>query len=219
MTIDQMSIRFKTFAEAECRGSSHLYEYLALRIAEDSDLLHLAAEAPVGQPAPNLLFGAVHFLLLRGRDHSLREYYPSIVEDAKEVQASFPHFKDFCSLYSEEITSILKTKLVQTNEVRRCAYLYPIFCYIYSQVRTPLSLIEIGTSAGLQLLWDQYSYSYGSGELYGNKEATVLLQSEVRQGSEPFLLKESPSVDSRVGFDLHINDVTKNEDALWLKAR
>ncbi|MGR6008539.1 DUF2332 family protein [Bacillus cereus] len=35
----------------------------------------------------------------------------------------------------------------------------PSFNYIFNKVNKPLALIEIGTSSGLQLFWDQYSYS------------------------------------------------------------
>lgn len=89
----------------------------------------------------------------------LSNYYHSIVENPQKAEGVFLPFRDFCHRYREEIISILKNKLVQTNEVRRCTYLYPSFCYIYSKVNKPLSFIEIGTSSGLQLLWDQYCYS------------------------------------------------------------
>lgn len=71
---------------------------------------------------------------------------------------------------------------------------------------------------GLQLLWDQYSYSYETQKIYGNKEADVHIQGEVREGSVPFLLEESPPVASRTGVDLHINDLSKSEDRRWLEA-
>lgn len=166
----QFSERFKNFAYRECRGSSELYEYLSLKIADDEELLQLSSYARSGQPTPNLFFGAVHYLLLKGTEHSLKNYYPSVVEFPKDKVDSFPHFRSFCQLYREEIIVILKTKLVQTNEVRRCGYLYPCFSHIYSQTNKPLSLIEIGTSAGFQLLWDKYYYSYGSDGSFGNSK-------------------------------------------------
>lgn len=154
MDITQLSLRFKRFAVNECHGSSDLYEFLSHKIANDEDLLELCLNAKAGQPVPNLFLSAVHFLLLNGKNHSLKEYYQSIVEHPQNPQKSFDHFKDFCRLYREDIISLISRKLVQTNEVRRCAYLYPSFCCIYEMVKKPLALIEIGTSAGLQLLWD-----------------------------------------------------------------
>ncbi|WP_090996969.1 DUF2332 domain-containing protein [Bacillus sp. 491mf] len=214
----QLSERFKNFAKLECNGSSELYEYLSTEISEDDELLELCMNFREGQPVPNLLLGAVHYLLLKGEDHVLKEYYPSITKNPREVEDSFVHFKDFCQVYKDEIISLLKSKLVQTNEVRRCAYLYPIFCYIYSVVKKPLSLIEIGTSAGLQLLWDKYSYSYGTNEGYGDKNSHVHITSEIKGNSVPQFLLTSPPVASKVGLDLHISDLNNFEDYLWLKA-
>ncbi|WP_100011172.1 DUF2332 domain-containing protein [Lentibacillus sediminis] len=213
-----ISHRFKTFAHDECRGSSQLYEDLSLNIAEDDILLKLCEHAGEGQPVPNLLFGAVHYLLMEGKQHELRKFYQSLVPYPEDADGSFLYFRDFCHTYYEEILRLLENKLVQTNEVRRCSFLYPSFCYIYELAKRPLALVEIGTSAGLQLLWDKYSYSYGTDERYGNERADVHIRGEVSGSSVPFLLEESPPVASRTGVDLHINDLRKLEDRRWLEA-
>src|SRR5699024_2083466 len=131
ITHEILSKRFLHFANMECKGSSPLYEYLSMEIAEDNELLTIASKAGKGQPAPNLFFGAVHFLLHGGKEHLLKDFYPSITVNPKLYEAAFPVFKDFCITYRSEIEVVLKTRLVQTNEVRRCAYLYPVFCTIY----------------------------------------------------------------------------------------
>lgn len=218
MDKDQLSQKFINFAVNECKGSSKLYEFLSLKIAEDDEILDLCMNARDGQPIPNLLFAAVHYLLLKGKEHVLREYYQSIVVSHQEVDASFAEFKDFCTVFRDEISSILKSKIVQTNEVRRCAYLYPSFCYIFNMVNKPLSLIEIGTSAGLQLLWDTYRYSYGNNQVYGNKQSNVHIRSEIIGDNPPFILTNSPPVVSRLGLDLHISDLRDPDDYLWLKS-
>ncbi|WP_090832436.1 MULTISPECIES: DUF2332 domain-containing protein [unclassified Bacillus (in: firmicutes)] len=216
--MNQLSERFLQFAKKECRGSSELYEYLSMQIAQDDEVLYLCEHVQKGQPVPNLLFGAVHYLLLKGKDHTLKEYYQSLVKEPKSIECSFPIFKEFCMTFKEEVISILQTKLVQTNEVRRCAYLYPAFCYIYERMKKPLALVEIGTSAGLQLLWDQYSYSYGTGTTYGNRSSNVHITSEIRSSYDPLLFLTAPPVTQRIGLDLHVNDVSNEENFLWLKA-
>lgn len=210
---------FTTFAIRECKGSSILYEQLSEQIAADDELLELASYARPGQPVPNLFFGAVHYLLLKGHNHKLREYYRSIVNKPRDAAAAFPYFRDFCLNYRHEIIPILKNKLVQTNEVRRCSYLYPAFCYIYKKTKRPLALIEIGTSAGLQLLWDQYGYSYNSDkEVYGEALSELIITTEMQGANPPILLKQSPPVTTRIGIDLHINDINNADDYLWLKS-
>lgn len=119
MDKSQLSLRFTNFANIECKGSSQLYEVLSRKIAEDDEILEICSFARVGQPVPNMLLGAVHYLLLKGKDHLLKEYYPSMVPNPKEIEGAFVHFKDFCQIYRNEIISLLKIKLVQTNEVRR----------------------------------------------------------------------------------------------------
>jgi len=218
---NQLKQRFKQFAKNECDNSSRLYEYLSLKIADDEEILDLCSFAEGGQPIPNLLFGSIHYLLMNGKHHPLEEFFPSLVKTPKKLEDSYPYFQDFCKKFRKEIIHLIQTKIVQTNEVRRCAYLYPSFSYIYQMVNKPISLIEIGTSAGLQLLWDQYKYTYSSSEtIYGNKKSNVLIGSEVKDNGPTILplLDIVPPVVDRYGIDLHVNDLSNEEDYLWLKA-
>ncbi|MFH0070887.1 DUF2332 domain-containing protein [Peribacillus sp. NPDC056705] len=217
MDMERLANVFSHFAERECNGSSDLYEFLAGEIAGDEEVLQVAGWASPGQPIPNLLFGAVQYLLLQGKGERLQAYYPGLVEQPLDIRASYTCFRTFVLQHREEIISILQSKRVQTNEVRRCAYLYPVFCSIYDKMQRPLALIELGTSAGLQLLWDQYGYAYGQNERYGGADSKVLLQSEIR-GHQPLLLPQSPPVVYRMGVDLHVNDVRHPEDYLWLRS-
>lgn len=209
---------FRHFAERECPGSSVFYEYLSRHIADDEEVLQVATFVPAGQPVPNMLFGAVQYLLLQGEGPELRVYYPGLVEHPKEMSSCYPHFRSFVLKHQADIIGILESKRVQTNEVRRCAYLYPVFCSIYDKVRKPLALVELGTSAGLQLLCDQYSYSYGGAESYGLAGSKVHITSEIRGSRTPFLLASSPPVVYRMGIDLHVNDVRNPEHLLWLRS-
>lgn len=215
---NEISRKFRRFAIDECRESSPLYEFLSLRIADDAELIELASSANKGQPVPNLFLGAVHYLLLKGKKHPLSEFYPSISNNPERGENAFPAFVDFCKNYSCEIIDLLENKIVQTNEVRRCSYLYPVFSHIYQMTNKPLALIEIGTSAGLQLFVDHYRYSYGTKEIYGNPVSDVLLSSQIKGGKSWLQHMNQPEVATRIGVDLHINDVRNAEDYLWLKA-
>ena len=215
---NDISIKFKRFAIHECKGSSPLYESLSLKIADDSEMLELASEARAGQPVPNLLFGAVHYLIMKGYSHPLAEFYPSMTQQLLPTENIYPVFVDFCRQYSDKIIEQLRNKIVQTNEVNRCSYLYPVLSHIFKMANKPLALIEIGTSAGLQLFVDKYSYSFATEEVFGNPESEVHLKSEIR--GDKSLLNSCTHFDvaTRIGIDLHINDVRNTEDYLWLKA-
>lgn len=218
LSANHLAEKFRDFAINECRNSSPLYEFLAMKIAEDEEVLSLASKARDGQPIPNLLFGAVHYLLLKGNEHELREFYPSLVKNPRKFEDSINYFRDFCVQKSNEINEILTNKIVQTNEVRRCSYLYPAFSYIYRKTQKPLALIEIGTSAGLQLFVEKYRYSYGTERNYGSEDSGVHISAEIRGKHNPLDQLSKFKVASRVGIDLHLNDVSNDEDFLWLKA-
>ena len=216
---DFLVSRFRHFSELECRGSSKLYEHIAAEIAHDQDLLELASHAQPRQPVPNMLFAAVHYLLLAGADHELRWFYPNLVGETAGKEPAFSPFKEFCILYRSEIIQLLQTRRGQTNEVRRCAYLYPVFCEIHRQLEKPLALFEIGTASGLQLLWDHYSYTYGDERMaFGAKGSTVQIDSEIRGAKKPFLSHKPPPVAWRAGADISIVDLATDDDFLWLRA-
>jgi len=84
--------------------------------------------------------------------------------------------------------------------------------------KKPLALIEIGTSAGLQLLVDKYKYSYGTEQNYGFENSGVHISAEIRGDYTPLNQLSNFNVASRIGIDLHINDVSDEEDYLWLKS-
>jgi hypothetical protein len=75
---EALAERFRHFGEQECRGSSPLYERLSLAAARDPEVLGLLAAGQGSQRRPNLLFAAVHYLLLRGDPHPLGRFYPSL---------------------------------------------------------------------------------------------------------------------------------------------
>ena len=107
---------------------------------------------------------------------------------------------------------------VQTNEVQRCWALLP--CFLEAARRLDAStvdLIELGTSAGLLLLWDQYHYRYDAGE-WGPEDAALELSAEERGRVPGELLARELLVRDRVGLDLEPVDVTTDEGALLLRS-
>ncbi|SFI28565.1 hypothetical protein SAMN02799624_00122 [Paenibacillus sp. UNC496MF] len=209
---------FRYFAERCFRGSSPLYERLSLAVAEDPELLELASKAQPGQLPPNMLFGAVHDLLLRGDEHPLRYFYPSLTPNPGDPELAVRPFKAYCRARRGALARLIGTRRVQTNEVNRCAFLYPAFCLIHRDAGKPLALVEAGASAGLNLLWDRYAYDYGTGGSCGSPFPALALKSEPRGGTMPFLCRRSPPVAARVGIDLRVSDLRREDDYRWLQA-
>src|SRR5689334_7244067 len=117
--------KLRDFFEIVCKGQSPLYEAISRRMLDDADLLEIMRQTPASQPGPNLIFAAVHFLLLRGTEHELRQFYGTCVADPRPAGDAWPAFQSFCRAQREQIIPLLQTGRVQTNEVRRCSYLFP----------------------------------------------------------------------------------------------
>ena len=219
-----LASRFRNFAMSEAQETSPLYHALALGIAEDEALLALAAECRAGQPPANLLLAAVHYLLLNGVEHPLAAWYPNLTANPAPAATAFPPFRDFCLNFEESLRPLLHTRLVQTNELRRSAYLVPALSLVRQLARMPVALIEIGASAGLNLLLDRYAYHYqvpGSqpAELVaGDPHSPVTIDCMVDKGpSVPFPL-QLPVIASRTGIDLHPVNLRNTGERRWLQA-
>lgn len=202
--------RFEQFGAKECAEESPLYARLSAAVARDPELLDLASKAPAGQPPPNLLFAAVHYLLLKGDEHALAAFYPSL--DGAGGADPAPAFADFCRKRREDIEPILSTRRVQTNEVRRCA---PLVMALSRIAAGPMALIDVGASAGLNLLFDKFGYTIG-GEPLGDLGAPVQISATVR-GPAP-RIDAMPTVVQRMGIDVAPLDVRNLDDTIWLRA-
>ena len=218
--VDDLAARFRRFAERECAGISPLYHALALETARDSELLELASKARAGQPQPNMLLAAVHALLLgRHGDDPLAAFYPSLTAAARTPDEAFPVFRDFCLRQRAAIAEILAARLVSTNEVARSACLLPGFVLLAHRLGAPLHLVEVGASAGLNLLWDRYGYDYGAGGTAGDSAAPLVLRCDLRgDDALPELPAALPEVASRCGIDPQPLDPGDLADGAWLRA-
>jgi hypothetical protein len=205
--------RLRRFADIAEPGSP-ISARLARGMADSPVALDILAEAPHGQPAANILLAAVHFLLLGGADHPLRDHYPSVVE-TPVAGDPLPDFEDFCRSEHQTLMEIVSTRTVQTNEVRRCVALRPAIAHATAGAEA-ISLIEIGPSAGLNLLLDRYRYDYGGGLTSGPDDASLMLTT-TRRAAGPLPL-ELPPITWRTGIDLHPLDVQDDEDMRWARA-
>jgi hypothetical protein len=212
--------RFVRFADQECGDYAPFYARLARGIADDAELLAIAAHTRSGQQAPNLLLAAVHDLLLRGSDHALGAFYPGVTHlTAVPSGDPMPAFRSFCRDYRAVLIDLVSTRLVQTNEPQRCTLLLPAFATVARLAGgMPLALIEVGASAGLNLLFDRYGYDYGPGRSAGDPSATVRFTCALRGEVRPPIHAEMPAVAARVGLDLHPIQADDPEAVRWLRA-
>ena len=217
--LDKVSESFRFYANTIYLDRSPLYVNLAMRAAEDPELLKIAAQASEKHALPNLFFAAVHFLLLKGEHHQLSAFYPSLNKTTRHYDYVYPYFRNFVLEHELEIRDIIGTRSVQTNEVARCAILVPAFEIVYRQSgKRPLALIEIGSSAGLTLLWDSYHYRYNETLQSGPLSSPVQIECELRGATEPPIPNSFPEIAWRQGIDFNPIDLNNPENVLWLRA-
>ncbi len=217
---------FHRFARVEAPDlASPMYAELAYGVSLDHELLALAAQKRRRQPAPNMLFAAVQYLLLSGGEyasHPLSAYYPIVSGSERPMEPAFPVFREFCLDQRDEILELIQNRRTQTNVVRRCTCLLPAFSMVQAESNRPLALIDIGASAGLNLNVDRYRYRYMRGgqqeASWGRIEARVALEAELR-GSGPLPpLADELAVQFRGGIDINPIDLTNEAELRWLQA-
>jgi len=166
---------------------------------------------PFADGLPLRFAGALHALVLTGADPGLAALYPPHAADIDTVwqaveaamSARPEHFADYLA------------RAPQTNEVRRSALLLPGFVAIARATGLKLRLLEIGASAGLNQLWDQYRYRYAD-KGWGDPASPVTLECEWR--GAPFDLGGPVPVASRVACDRAPIDIADPAQRVHLRA-
>ena len=164
------------------------------------------------------LMGAVHRLVLEGRVPRLDPHYPSVGGDG-DAAAAWPPFREALAEYRPEVRQLV-ARGCQTNEVGRSAALLGGFLEVAHRTGLPLRILEIGASAGLNLLWDRYRYESGKtgepGEAgWGDELSAVRF---VHFFEVPPPLDRSAEIEERKGCDLEPIDPTSEEGSLSLRS-
>nr|MBA3367715.1 DUF2332 domain-containing protein [Geodermatophilaceae bacterium] len=217
---DDLAGMFRRWGE-QLLDSLPVYGRIASGVADDAAVRNLMLAAPLEQRQPVLLMAVVHHLLLGGADHPLSQWYPTVGgradADAETDTDPYVDFRDFVLGRRSEISELLATRSTQTNEIGRCSVLRPAWAVVVEEVRAPLGLIELGTSAGLNLLVDRWAYSYSpEGPRFGDPDQDVLVEAQSRGARLP--APGSLPIGSRVGIDLQPIDVRDEEAVRWLLA-
>jgi hypothetical protein len=206
---EELATFFRAFADYSLAGYAPQYEAMVRAAADNPEVISLVASSPAESHVPNNLHAAARFLLLSGIDHPLAAAYePGFDGDIGSL------FCDLVLSHPEEIVELLTTRYVQTNEVNRTAAIAPLLNLIAARERAGLALIDIGCSAGLNLLLDRYRIEVGNVSL-GPADARLRLEAESR-GADA--LVEPAEIAWRRGVDRNPIDVTDLDEARWLES-
>ena len=144
----------------------------------------------------------------RRREPALADIY------AGRSSAPAAPFRHLCLEHSRPSSSV-NSRTVQTNEVGRSALLGPALTWAAGG--EPVQLVDVGCSAGLNLLCDRYRLDYGGHGVSGPDDLRSGSIAEVVAGSPP-VPPRPPVISGRVGIDLDPPDLTDPDDTRWLLA-
>jgi hypothetical protein len=182
------------YAELAASSDSPCFTEWALGVAGDAEVRRWLETLPEDKRQPNLVFAAARW-------HG--------------VPAPGPYAGLRAALLGDDgrIRATILARATQTNEAGRLATLVPAFAMLARG--EPVSLVEVGASAGLCLYPDRWGYEWITPEgIRTAGPADPTLRCVVR-GAAP-LPDAPPAVAWRGGVDLHPLDVTDADQVAWL---
>lgn len=223
---DPVGASFKKFLR-KAEGYGGRYAVFARAVLDDSDLLAIASHAR--GPIADLMMAVVQFTV---RAHDDRQYMVLFDEKlpGEATEGFLQHlFRECCFKYRAEISESLGARRLQTNDPGRNAALVVGLGEVARRRGRlePVRLIDVGASAGFQLIFDRFEYSFsalGAEVCRISKPGVFSPESGARiatrvHGSWSGKLPETiPDIIGRVGVDQHPLDVASAEARLWCRS-
>lgn len=202
---------------AHAGNSQHLYGYAMRGMADDWEaggptrmVCRGYEDAPRGSVIQLRLLAGIFRLVLTDRAPELTPYYPCLGGTEPAAHA-WPVMRAVMADHLTELNQAL-TVAPQTNEVGRAAALLAgLFDLVAASGKRRIHLLELGASAGLNLLLDHYAFS-GSDWRFGPASSPVQLTGAIHGPVRPELF----DVVARRGCDLHPVDAGTAEGQLLL---
>jgi hypothetical protein len=197
---------------------SPMYAELLRRMADNAEaggatwkLLAEHSTAGLDAAYPLRVLGGAHRLALTGRAPDLARHFPSTDGDG-DVEGAWDALRAILSSPPPEVLDAL-TRPPQTNEVGRSASLIGGFLIVAAETRRPVRALEIGSSAGLNLRFDQYRYEQHH-RGFGPEDSRVRFTGLWDDGEPPF---DAPlEVVERRGCDVDPIDAGSDEGRITL---
>ncbi|MBI2705586.1 MAG: DUF2332 domain-containing protein [Actinobacteria bacterium] len=189
-------------------------------LAEDNELLTVAAEIPPDRLPALLFVASVLYLADRYPEEPFAAYLPST--DVRTLLVVDGHFAEryraFCLQHRQELAAVWSDRTYQMNEVARCAQIASALGVLNDLAPgRQVAIVDIGTGAGFGLLADHYEYRFSDGLRMGPPTSAMQITCDLTGTLSP-RCHRLPVIADRVGIDLHPIDVNDTEACAWLKA-
>jgi hypothetical protein len=216
--LQALARRFEDFAAHDCTGDP-LYVALCRLLAKRPAALALVLTAAAAQRKPNLLLAALHARVLASGAPTLSPYYAS----AGGTRAPDPGLGAALDAALDDerdaLAALVATRSTQTNEIGRCAVLWPALTALASwHRRSDIALLDFGCSAGLNLGVDRYAYDYGAVSLGSDSPAAMRIACRRIGGAPLPSPTAAPRIVQRLGIDPAPVDVSDDAQVAWLQA-
>jgi hypothetical protein len=154
----------------------------------------------------------VHHLLLGGVQHPLADVYAG----RSDADAA-PLFRELWLDHHDEVLAVISSRHTQTNEIGRTAAIVPALRWAAERLGEPLALVDVGASAGLNLLCDRVRIDYGAHGETGPADAPVTVGCRILGGRPP-IRGTAPVIAARAGLDREPVDLDDDDATRWLLA-
>jgi hypothetical protein len=204
---------YRRFGEVDAAGTSPLYERVAVALSESAEALRAIETAPARKRHPTVILAALHDLALSGRAPELAAAYAAADGDAAAGAAVSTLLR-----MTGEVVAIAVRRPVRSYRSVQCAVLYPAIAEAAGRLgANAAGLIDVGSSAGLNLSVDRVGITYSNGQSLGDPSSPVQLSSSL-VGDRPLPARAMPEVVARVSIGPDPFDVTDADEARWLRA-
>lgn len=197
--------------------ATHLYGHAMRRMAEDWEaggpvrtICTGYEQAPRGSSLPLRLLAGVFRLVLTGQAPELVPFYPCL-GGREDPELAWPVMRSVVARHVDDLRAALEVP-PQTNEVgRSVALLAGLLDVVAATGAGQIRLLELGASAGLNLLLDRYGFR-GPGWAFGDLSSPVTFDDPIVGDVRvlPFTIAE------RRGCDQHPIDPTSAQGRLLL---
>lgn len=209
LDLDDARLRYHNSFSPEDHERLPFYSALMRALEGDELALELLAGVALEQRNPMLVLGALHLAALRGH----RDLAPVYDAARRGELANFGvAARTVLAVLHDDPTLVRRElhRFTQTNEPGRSAVLQAVIARIANGRDRTINLIDVGTSAGINLHFDQFPVRSRDD---GNP--LTLVCRDLAGVDRSLAL---PDVSTRVGIDLSPMDLANDDDRLWLKA-